>query len=107
MSDRDLLPAAEEWIGLHPVFERGEGDAGLSSEGLVVLQPDESDGWAIFKVQFPRVTRADFPVGRGILFSSGRISRVQVAIGTGPEVDRRSDLVPGTASEEQTDHRRS
>ena len=60
--------------------------------------------------------RSELPIHRilptaafsaGILFSSGRISRVQVAIGTGPEVDRRSDLVPGTASEEQTDHRRS
>ncbi|WP_157002691.1 FtsK/SpoIIIE domain-containing protein [Agromyces laixinhei] len=55
----------------------------------IVLQPDKSDGWAIFKVQFPRVTRADFPIGRGILFSSGRISRVQVAIGPAPAKSSR------------------
>ena len=45
----------------------------------IVLQPEETDGMSLFRVQFPRVTRADFPVGRGILVVAGRPSRVQVA----------------------------
>lgn len=45
----------------------------------IVLQPEETDGISLFRVQFPRVTRSDFPVGRGILVSSGQLSRVQVA----------------------------
>ncbi len=46
----------------------------------IVLQPEEGDGFALFRVQFPRVTRADFPVGRGIFVTAGRLSRVQVAL---------------------------
>ena len=45
----------------------------------IVLQPEETDGISLFRVQFPRVTRADFPVGRGILVTAGQLSRVQVA----------------------------
>lgn len=46
----------------------------------IVLQPEETDGVSLFRVQFPRVTRADFPVGRGIFVAAGRLSRVQVAV---------------------------
>jgi S-DNA-T family DNA segregation ATPase FtsK/SpoIIIE len=45
----------------------------------IVLQPEETDGISLFRVQFPRVTRADFPVGRGILVTAGQLARVQVA----------------------------
>ncbi|GAB3614282.1 FtsK/SpoIIIE domain-containing protein [Humibacter ginsengisoli] len=45
----------------------------------IVLQPEEGDGLTLFRTQFPRVTRAEFPPGRGILVDSGRITRVQVA----------------------------
>jgi S-DNA-T family DNA segregation ATPase FtsK/SpoIIIE len=45
----------------------------------IALQPEEGDGGSLFRVQFPRGTRADYPVGRGILVSAGQMSRVQVA----------------------------
>ncbi len=45
----------------------------------IVLQPEEGDGMGIFRVQFPRVRRSEFPLGRGILVSGGRLERVQVA----------------------------
>jgi S-DNA-T family DNA segregation ATPase FtsK/SpoIIIE len=46
----------------------------------VVLQPEEGDGMGIFRVQFPRIRRSEFPVGRGILVTAGRMERVQVAL---------------------------
>ncbi len=46
----------------------------------IVLQPEESDGAGIFRVPFPRATRADFPVGRGFYVNAGRVRRVQVAL---------------------------
>lgn len=45
----------------------------------IVLQPDQTDGDSLFRVTFPRLSRADFPVGRGMYVSSGRFERVQVA----------------------------
>ncbi len=45
----------------------------------IALQPEETDGLTLFRTAFPRVTRTDFPVGRGIMVDSGRITRVQVA----------------------------
>lgn len=45
----------------------------------IVLQPEEADGASIFRVQFPRATRADFLVGRGFAVTAGRVRRVQVA----------------------------
>jgi S-DNA-T family DNA segregation ATPase FtsK/SpoIIIE len=45
----------------------------------LVLQPEETDGLALFRTPFPRMTRSEFPVGRGILVDSGRLTRVQVA----------------------------
>jgi S-DNA-T family DNA segregation ATPase FtsK/SpoIIIE len=46
----------------------------------IVLQPDQMDGDTVFGVAFPRVSRADFPVGRGLHVRSGRVLRVQVAV---------------------------
>ncbi|WP_377010342.1 FtsK/SpoIIIE domain-containing protein [Cryobacterium melibiosiphilum] len=48
----------------------------------IVLQPEETDGLSLFRTPFPRVTRSDFPPGRGILVDSGRVTRVQVAFPT-------------------------
>ncbi|WP_431277709.1 hypothetical protein [Leifsonia poae] len=54
----------------------------------IVLQPEESDGLGLFRVPFPRVTRTDFPVGRGILVDSGKLARVQVAWSGPIAIDR-------------------
>ena len=51
-----------------------------SSRSGIVLQPDQSDG-VLFRAQFPRLRRADFPPGRGLYVPRGGLpSVVQVAI---------------------------
>jgi DNA segregation ATPase FtsK/SpoIIIE, S-DNA-T family len=50
----------------------------------IALQPEETDGLALFRTAFPRVSRSDFPLGRGIMVDSGRLTRVQVALTTDP-----------------------
>jgi S-DNA-T family DNA segregation ATPase FtsK/SpoIIIE len=50
----------------------------FSRRGLA-LQPDQTDGDMVFKTTFPRVRRADFVQGRGMLVGEGRARRVQVA----------------------------
>ena len=45
----------------------------------IVLQPDEGDGIALFRVAFPRANRTDFPEGRGFVVEAGRATKVQLA----------------------------
>lgn len=68
--EADTITAASAW----QIFaELRTARAGL------VLQPEETDGLSLFRTQFPRVTRTDFPVGRGILVTAGKLDRIQVA----------------------------
>ncbi|MDO8307945.1 MAG: FtsK/SpoIIIE domain-containing protein [Actinomycetota bacterium] len=46
----------------------------------MALQPDLLDGDSVFRTSFPRVTRAEFPEGRGLRVVGGRVTRVQVAV---------------------------
>ncbi|MFS0705039.1 FtsK/SpoIIIE domain-containing protein [Cellulomonas sp. 179-A 9B4 NHS] len=46
----------------------------------LVLQPDHVDGDTLFRTPFPRMSRAEFPPGRGVLVESGRLRRVQVPV---------------------------
>ncbi|MCW2683542.1 MAG: domain containing protein [Blastococcus sp.] len=46
----------------------------------IALQPDQGDGDAVFRTAFPRVSRAEFPPGRGLLVQSGRVTRVQLVL---------------------------
>lgn len=65
----------------HLVASEGEPGALSSLSGLmqaarasrvgVVLQPEQADGYALFRAQFPRVRRADFVPGRGIYVARG------------------------------------
>jgi len=50
----------------------------------IALQPDQADGMALFKTNFPRASRADFPQGRGFYVSKGRAQIVQLPL---PQVD--------------------
>jgi S-DNA-T family DNA segregation ATPase FtsK/SpoIIIE len=50
----------------------------------IALQPDQFDGDTVFKTPFPRMSRAEFPAGRGIYVRRGTGRRVQVAL---PEVE--------------------
>ncbi|UZN04776.1 FtsK/SpoIIIE domain-containing protein [Cellulomonas sp. S1-8] len=45
-----------------------------------VLQPDHLDGDALFRTTFPRMGRAEFPPGRGVLVEQGRLRRVQLPV---------------------------
>jgi S-DNA-T family DNA segregation ATPase FtsK/SpoIIIE len=51
----------------------------VSRRGLA-LQPDQTEGHAIFKTPFPRVNRGDFPPGRGFLVSNGLVEVIQMAM---------------------------
>lgn len=44
----------------------------------ILLQPDASDGDTVFNVDLPRISRADFPPGRGFYINAGRARRVQI-----------------------------
>ncbi len=84
---QDLLKACRAFD--HFVIAEGETST-MSGWGLIqavklnkygiVLQPDQMDGDTVFGVGFPRVGRADFPVGRGLHVRGGRVFRVQVAL---------------------------
>ena len=61
------------WSSAWPIVsEIRNGRRGL------VLQPDQDDGDSLFRVSFPRVKRADFPLGRGIFVDAGKYRTVQV-----------------------------
>jgi S-DNA-T family DNA segregation ATPase FtsK/SpoIIIE len=44
------------------------------------LQPDQAEGDAIFRTSFPRISRAEFPPGRGLLVEGGKTRKVQIAL---------------------------
>jgi DNA segregation ATPase FtsK/SpoIIIE, S-DNA-T family len=46
----------------------------------LALQPEQGDGTIVYKTDFPRSRRADYPPGRGLLVEGGRTRLLQVAI---------------------------
>ena len=73
--DHLILAESEtsQWASSWPlVAEIRNGRRGL------VLQPDHHDGDALFRAAFPRMSRAEFPPGRGVYVESGRLIRIQV-----------------------------
>lgn len=84
---QDLVKAAR--LGGHLLVAEGDTQEISSSWPLpqalrfsrrgIALQPDQSDGDIVFKTSFPRIRRAEFPQGRGLLVREGRWARVQVA----------------------------
>lgn len=44
----------------------------------IALQPDQMEGDLLFRTTFPRVSRGDFPAGRGLAVRGGKVRRVQV-----------------------------
>jgi S-DNA-T family DNA segregation ATPase FtsK/SpoIIIE len=46
----------------------------------LALQPDQGEGDSIFRTSFPRLSRAEFPPGRGLLVEGGKTRRIQIAI---------------------------
>jgi S-DNA-T family DNA segregation ATPase FtsK/SpoIIIE len=46
----------------------------------LALQPEQGDGTAVYKTDFPRSRRADYPPGRGLLVEGGCVRLLQVAM---------------------------
>lgn len=44
----------------------------------ILLAPDQAEGEAIMRTQFPRISRAEFPPGRGMYVDGGRVVRIQM-----------------------------
>jgi S-DNA-T family DNA segregation ATPase FtsK/SpoIIIE len=51
-----------------------------SARAGLALQPEQGDGPLVYKTDFPRGRRADYPPGRGLLVEGGKTRLVQVAI---------------------------
>ena len=45
----------------------------------IALQPEQAEGQSVFRTNFPRVNRGQFPPGRGLVVASGRAEIVQVS----------------------------
>jgi S-DNA-T family DNA segregation ATPase FtsK/SpoIIIE len=71
---------SSSWVTSWPLF----GEFKSARRGLL-LQPDSTDGDVILKTTLPRLKRSEFPVGRGMLVSSGAATRVQLALADGVE----------------------
>ncbi|MEE6272556.1 FtsK/SpoIIIE domain-containing protein [Georgenia sp. MJ206] len=74
----------------HFVIAEGETSSWGSSWPLIseirngrrglALQPDQVEGDALFRTAFPRVSRKEFPVGRGMVVDKAKVRRVQVPL---------------------------
>lgn len=51
-----------------------------NARGGLALQPEPHDGQMVYKTDFPKSKRGEFPAGRGLLVESGRVRLVQIAI---------------------------
>lgn len=82
----ELIKAAKR--NEHLVIADGETSAWASSWPLIsevrngrrgmALQPDQVEGDALFRTSFPRVSRKEFPVGRGMVADRAKVRRIQV-----------------------------
>ena len=76
----------------HGLFVLGESEISALSQSYllgslfkqarrgIALQPDDVDGQTVFRTNFPRVSRSEFPPGRGIVVDAGRTVRVQMCL---------------------------
>lgn len=46
----------------------------------IALQPDQADGLMLYKTDFPKFRRNEFPAGRGLLVENGRVRLMQIAV---------------------------
>lgn len=51
-----------------------------TSRAGLALQPDQGDGQAVYRTDFPRIDRSEFPPGRALLVKLGRTEVVQTAL---------------------------
>jgi S-DNA-T family DNA segregation ATPase FtsK/SpoIIIE len=76
-SDHILIAESEtsQWGSSWPLL--GEVKAGRTG---FLIQPDGIEGETILKTAIPRVSRSEFPVGRGFFIAKGRATRVQLPL---------------------------
>ncbi|CAN5327542.1 FtsK/SpoIIIE domain-containing protein [soil metagenome] len=76
-SDHLLIAEAETsaWSSSWPLFAELKN----ARRGLL-LQPDTLEGETILRTALPRVTRSEFPPGRGYYIASGKANRVQLPL---------------------------
>ena len=76
-SDHFIVAEAESssWSRSWPLL----GEFKNARRGLL-LQPETIDGDIVLKTSLPRMQRAEFPQGRGVLISSGKFARVQLPL---------------------------
>ncbi len=51
-----------------------------SARSGLALQPEQADGLLVYKTEFPKSRRSEFPPGRGLLVENGRVRLAQIAI---------------------------
>jgi S-DNA-T family DNA segregation ATPase FtsK/SpoIIIE len=76
-SDHLLIAEAESsaWGSSWPLL----GEVKNGRRGLL-LQPDSMEGDLLLKTPLPRLSRSEFPPGRGMYISKGKFARVQVPL---------------------------
>jgi S-DNA-T family DNA segregation ATPase FtsK/SpoIIIE len=55
-------------------------NAAKSMRSGLALQPEQTDGVMVYKTEFPKTRRSEFPNGRGLLVESGRVTLAQIAL---------------------------
>jgi len=55
-------------------------NAAKSARSGLALQPEQTDGLMVYKTEFPKSRRSEFPPGRGLLVENGRVRLAQIAI---------------------------
>lgn len=55
-------------------------NAAKSTRSGLALQPEQTDGVLVYKTEFPKSRRSEFPAGRGLLVESGRVTLAQIAV---------------------------
>ncbi len=55
-------------------------NAAKSARSGLALQPEQGDGLLVYKTEFPKSRRSEFPAGRGLLVENGRVRLTQIAI---------------------------
>ncbi|WP_309620749.1 hypothetical protein, partial [Salinibacterium sp.] len=74
-SSHFLLAESETstWSSSYPLLAEIKG----ARTGLL-LQPETMEGDMLLRTAFPRISRADFPPGRGLFVARGKVVRVQL-----------------------------
>ena len=71
LADGETSALAQSWPLVQAVKAARRG---------IALQPDQLDGDTLFRTTFARMSRAEFPPGRGVLVEGGKTRRIQLVL---------------------------